>query len=294
MVGHLEEFEARLAELQTAGVAWYPDDFLEQLQRPEVRRTIKDLEEQVHHSQDRQQAVSPPTIPEGLIEYPVEGLNRFFFYVPDEIVVAAEVRDLVAGRLRPYLRHPDSYDQAAPDEDRPVAGYQKLRIDPRDSSVPALAQEQYQRLVEEYGPDHNLVAPNHIYMAGPMHCGGPGNNPDNKTADGLDLVPLPEPCGDAGCGVVVAVLDSGILPPSELPSWVKNNVVFDEPNDIEADYFDVVDDAQFIRYPRVHGTFVTGILLQVAPGATVLVRQVLDQTGSASDEDLGKAGAGIA
>lgn len=312
-MGHAEELIARIREFEAAGTAKvYPEDLARQLRDPDRRAAIDEIEERSHHPRDDKDRRHPPKLPEDLFRWPVPTLRRIFFYAPRELLIGEEVFEraveLLDGIVRQQVKSPRQYPREGPG--RPVGGFVKLvltedELDDLGMTIPALAAELHRRLGEILNdPDHNLVAPNHVYMGGPMHCGGPGNNPDNKVPPGLgrhrehhdedececdDLSPI-HPHGEAGKGVRIAVLDSGILPFDELPCWMDDNiVVLDCERDVEGDYYDVVRNQRYIRYPRVHGTFVAGVILQKAPGATILVRRLLDKHGSANDYQLGEA-----
>jgi subtilisin family serine protease len=73
-----------------------------------------------------------------------------------------------------------------------------------------------------------------------------------------------------GKGLRVAVLDTGLVKP--VPAWFGNSVEM-TPADIDAD---AVNNQELPRYAG-HGTAVAGLIRQVAPGARLVVRKVLEK-----------------
>lgn len=269
-MGDVEHFLARLGQLQRdKRIDWYPSDLVKQLKRPKVRKELEELEERSHHGDPVE------VLPPGLLDLPVAGLDHIFFYRPGELVVDSEAADETRRMLRRELR-------ADPSQRSRSEGFEVLPVDTDD--LPRLAKETYDKLTGRRNDDddHGLVGPNHVLTSGPVDCGGPGTDPNN------DLGELKPPSGDAGRGVRVAVVDSGILSLEELPAWMQNDLEYSDA-DVENDYLARHRDGRFIRFPGVHGTFVTGIIRQIAPGATIVVKRVLDRWGHASEVELADA-----
>jgi subtilisin family serine protease len=81
--------------------------------------------------------------------------------------------------------------------------------------------------------------------------------------------------GDAGAGVVIAVIDTGQAEWSRQLDWFRDHV------DVGPDDVDVLDEAQDgeLDFEAGHGTFISGVIAQVAPGAKVLARKAVDTWG---------------
>jgi membrane-anchored mycosin MYCP len=102
-----------------------------------------------------------------------------------------------------------------------------------------------------------------------------GGGPDPKGA-----AAGARPTGSRGLGMTVGVLDTALIAHPDLAG----GYVGTAPRDVlSARGVDVRP------YSAGHATFVTGLILQQAPGATVRVRQVLDGDGQASSWDVAKA-----
>lgn len=121
------------------------------------------------------------------------------------------------------------------------------------------------------------VAPNHLLRpASHMHAVGT-RAPEPAPA-------LPElPTGEnlPGRGVTIGVIDSGFC---DHP-WFGGRVEFRD-EDREAP---PADTSQPLPFATGHGTFVTGVILQHAPGARIIVRGILNDEGEMSDDELGEA-----
>lgn len=99
------------------------------------------------------------------------------------------------------------------------------------------------------------------------------------------------PRGDAavGAGVVVAVIDTGIWDDAEHRSdgWLDG--VPEATDRTNIDPLDVVGNDHLLDLGAGHGTFVAGLIRQVAPGADVVVFRALDTDGVGTDESVALA-----
>jgi subtilisin family serine protease len=264
--------------MRQVGIEVYPPNLEEQLRDPRIRQVIHEVEEEAHdHTLEQKEGswapgetFAPRQLPDDLLHFPIPGLESIFFSKPQEINYDLEVTDFLQQQLGRDLVPDIGSDSTG------IVG--NLRVPP-DVDLATLKdlRDELRRAYPK--AKYDLVSPNHVLTAGPIDCGGPGSEPE------LPTEALKRPQGNAGRGVRVAVLDSGLLRESLLPDWLRDNIhYFDE--DIEDDYFDVEGDEKVTRFPRVHGTFVAGIIRQVAPKAVLVIKRVLDQTGFVSEDRL--------
>lgn len=127
---------------------------------------------------------------------------------------------------------------------------------------------------------NRLVGP--VYGNGVVSHGGQSQGVGRASTTGVvshggggdpePVGPPPSPGARAsgpGSGVRVGVLDTGLYP----QSWLAGGWV--------ARYSDTISDTETSPYAKGHATFLTGLVLSQAPGATVEVRRVLDDDGNA-------------
>lgn len=182
------------------------------------------------------------------------------FCRPDELLVADRaVRDLAAG-LKELGAQPSD------DDDGPSVGVTRYRL-PAGSDV----HEAVLALRKQAGG--RAVAPNAVLFGTPKLRGCPGRPP--APAAGLDLVD-----GKEGSGVLIAVVDTGQAEASLSLDWVRDHVSVD-PRDI--DLLDTAPGDDVLDLEAGHGTFISGIVAQVAPGAKVLALKALDPAGMTDD-----------
>jgi hypothetical protein len=159
--------------------------------------------------------------------------------------------------------------------------------DPAREVLDALARVRKATANRPQGPAR--VAPNHVFVgeaAGsatnfygePRLQGGPGSSV-RQAALPTALPPRTSDRGD-GRGVRIAVLDTGMFE-HEWLKGVQRAPGSDDVWDVEADGY---GDAE-----AGHGTFIAGLILQVAPAASVYAVKVLDSHGVG--DDLGVAAA---
>ena len=97
---------------------------------------------------------------------------------------------------------------------------------------------------------------------------------------GPDPVPAPAPAprpGSDGAGVSTAVLDTGVVPH---PSLAGRYLVAHQ---------DLLEPRDSYPFPAGHATFVAGLVLDQAPGATVRLARVLGDDGLATSWDVANA-----
>lgn len=123
----------------------------------------------------------------------------------------------------------------------------------------------------------------HIVLTGEQPPGegayGPGEPPEP-----LGPIDPPTATGSRGEGIVVAVIDTGVR---QDHLWFGGSVRSRGlPDDEELDG-DPADG--HLDFEAGHGTFVTGVIHQLAPGATLVVRGTLDSAGTVSDAEVAGA-----
>jgi Subtilase family len=185
--------------------------------------------------------------------------------VPRQLLVSSSI----AGRRRAALERRIVKGGAKPQRPRDER-LPTLYLVPASVSVPALVAE----LRAEFGPG---VGPNHAFFGEPVYSGSPAG-PVRSTPDAVTAG-----TGAAGASVTVAVLDTGMA--ADFARWFPTfypGVTVVAPAGASDDP-DVFPPAKQLDWEAGHGTFVAGIVGAQAPGATILVRRVLDSDG-AGDE----------
>ncbi|HET6551505.1 MAG TPA: S8 family serine peptidase [Solirubrobacter sp.] len=157
--------------------------------------------------------------------------------------------------------------------------------DPAREVLDALARVRKATAGRPQGPAH--VAPNHVFVGEsaainfygePRVQGGPGSSV--RLAKPPAALPLRTTRLDDGEGVRIAVLDTGMFD----HAWL--NGVERAPG--SGDVWDVEGDG-YADAEAGHGTFIAGLLLQVAPAARVYSVKVLDSHGVGDDLDVADA-----
>jgi subtilisin family serine protease len=123
------------------------------------------------------------------------------------------------------------------------------------------------------------VSPNRVMRAALHDQWGPAT--PAEPADPLD--DLPDGNRLAGSDVRVGIIDTGL----DLRTWFKNRA-HRASGDQDAEELDEDKDGA-LDFDSGHGTHVTGIVLQHAPGANVFVRGVIDTHGHLDDADASDA-----
>ncbi|MDQ3643485.1 MAG: S8 family serine peptidase, partial [Actinomycetota bacterium] len=217
-----------------------------------------------------------------------------FFYVRDEVIVASwaseDVRRVLTERNREWeppppvvptmledvevlkLSRSDSVDEAADaDEAEPVDAW---------TEVQAILAEVPGRRRRLAGQETEVLEPpasvNVLFYASGMDCGSPAGDPEEPG----DRVPERGTPG-AGRGVVVALLDSGVLPDYANNPALAADVIFDPARDTDLTY-----SRGYIHFPGCHGTFVAGVVRRVAPACTIVAIKVLNELGWGSQTQV--------
>jgi subtilisin family serine protease len=186
-----------------------------------------------------------------------------YFHRPEEVLVRVDAVD----QLRKHL-----------DE------LQASRVDRDESGGMALFRTQAgvhdaAALLQKVAGDPGAAAPNHVLFGAPRLRGCPGRPPFRGAPVALDRT------GEEGTGVVIAVIDTGQAEWSTQLDWVRDHV------DVGPDDIDVLDASQDgeLDFEAGHGTFITGVIAQVAPGAKVLARKAVDTWGVTDDLAVAEA-----
>ncbi len=200
-----------------------------------------------------------------------------FLMRPGQLLAAPEDAGEVDKALDNWS--PDKRDPDDRIERDPV----RFRMDPGNNQDPVAAVLEASKRLRGAGLK---VGPNHVFAGSagsmtftgaPRLQGGPGSRV--KPADGPR--DAPELGSGDGKGVHVAVLDTGIRTDNE---WLASYVPVAE-GDPDWEELDVEGD-QILDTEAGHGTFITGLILQVAPGARVSALKVLNSHGVADDLEV--------
>ncbi|HTY73219.1 MAG TPA: S8 family serine peptidase [Actinomycetes bacterium] len=188
-----------------------------------------------------------------------------YWYVPGEVLLSTAAEDRFHGLLQRFAK-PDQESN----EVMRRGGVDVRRWLLGDHDVPALVAT-LQRLADD-DPEVS-VAPNHVLRGGPKYKGGPATEPEPVAAMALGE---DRPRTD---GAQIAVLDTGVWAgwTSQLPL---REVVVLGPDDIDvldADHDGILDTE------AGHGTFICGLVAQVAPALRIDPGRVLDPTGIGTD-----------
>ena len=190
--------------------------------------------------------------------------GREYFHRPGELLVQLSRVPEISKRLGEMQA-----EQLYADDAIGLAAYRL----PPDRGVHDTAQE----LSNELGPGG--VSPHHVMFGVPRLRACPGRPPfpGSPLALGLD--------GDAGSGVVIAVIDTGQAEESFQLDWVRDHV---SAADVDIDKLDEAGDGE-LDFEAGHGTFIAGVIAQVAPGAKVLARKAVDTWGVTDDVAVARA-----
>ena len=209
---------------------------------------------------------------EAVFEFlPAQGPGRRFNYVPTKLVVPAQCDARVEARLA----------EKGYTVEREFAGG-------RVYAGPRLPQAEFVDLVDEVnslaegdGGD-TRVAPLHALAIQDHGDFGPAGPPSPAPPLGNTARTLTEGERLPGEGVKVGVLDTGIY--RDHP-WFTDHV--DPASDDEDIRFD--PETGHLMRAVGHGTFVAGVVLRCAPGATIFARKVVDSHGVTDDVALAEA-----
>jgi hypothetical protein len=200
---------------------------------------------------------------------PSTGAGGGYLYRPGELLVEERAVDAVLGRLMRSARR-----ASGPPQRYPALGVVRLHLrgDEAQGPVPDLVRE-LRAAGLPVSPNHVLQAASHINI-----------RPALPPEPAARLGPLPADGELPGRGVRVGVLDSGVWAGHP---WLEGHVDAAR-TDAEADAdgnpidADTTADGPRLRYYSGHGTFIAGVILQHAPGASVVARRVFK--GGAVDD----------
>jgi subtilisin family serine protease len=190
--------------------------------------------------------------------------GREYFHRPGELLVQLSRVPEISKRLSELQA-----EQLYADEQVGLAAYRL----PPDRGV----HETTLALAKDVGP--GAVSPHHVMFGVPRLRACPGRPPFPGSPLALDAG------GDAGTGVVIAVIDTGQAEQSFQVDWVRDHVSAD---DVDFDELDASGDGE-LDLEAGHGTFIAGVIAQVAPGAKVLARKAVDTWGVTDDIAVARA-----
>lgn len=185
--------------------------------------------------------------------------------------VLDRLRDRLTARHTRLAKRADSrQDQAA----RLLAGqgFVMYRLPAPGPDVPKVL-----KALRKAGSGDAGVSANHVFTAQQDYEWVPATRP---TRLATDLAPLPDE-RSAGKGVRVAVVDTGVR---KAHKWLEASQVD------AADYEELDEDGDLeFDLEAGHGTFIAGVVLQQAPGATIVGRSVVDLRGYVDELALATA-----
>lgn len=193
-----------------------------------------------------------------------------YFYRPEQLLVNTEDLHLVAEQLRRVkaVEHPELNRQFI-EHEIPITVFRVVGV-----PIPALVSRL--RAVRDEGDPVPRVGPNHVFGGEPLYQAGPGGEPSPaEPAPG----PWPTAAADAP---KVAALDTGI--PADLASQHPElfQRIVTEGDDIDP----LFSSGDLLEHDAGHGTFVSGILMQLAPWLRIDPEKVLDQAGLGDDAQI--------
>ncbi|RJK98229.1 S8 family serine peptidase [Vallicoccus soli] len=125
----------------------------------------------------------------------------------------------------------------------------------------------------------HLASVDHVVPLAPVVKGLSGPEPSPVG------VPRPTASARAGAGVRVAVVDTGITPERRADGWLDA-----VPREGEVDPLDDLPEPNgLLDLAAGHGTFVAGVVAQVAPGAELRAYRAVDSDGIGSDLEIALA-----
>jgi subtilisin family serine protease len=168
----------------------------------------------------------------------------------------------------------------APGEPQPIGGAGLLRVFLHpDEPKPVPEVISILRAVDLPNRPPPGASPVHVVPAVSHPRGYPCDSP--RAVGPLDPPPVDDD-GQPGAGVRVAVLDSGVV---EGHPWLGTRVEWLSANDVEQPQ---LQNGELNRFSG-HGTFIAGVVLQCAPGATVVAKKVFNPIGFVDDTELAAA-----
>jgi subtilisin family serine protease len=193
-----------------------------------------------------------------------------YFYRPEQLIVNNADLELVADQLkRVKAEEHQGLTRQLLENDVPVTVFQV-------STVPIPALVSRLRAVRAEGSPVPRVGPNHVLFGEPNYIGSPGGEPRRATAPVLswDTTKV--------AGPTVSALDTGI--PADLATLHPDLAqrVVSEGDDVDALY----SSGDLLDHEAGHGTFVSGILMQLAPWLHIDPEKVLNSAGIGDDTTI--------
>lgn len=194
--------------------------------------------------------------------------GKEYFCKPGELLIAQAYTDRLTAELRRRKAEQTGEDQEL--------GVSVFRLSD-GASIHAAALE----MKKVAGGDPAAVAPHHVMFGSPKWRASPGRPPFPAAPVKLGN----QSCQQDGDGVLIAVLDTGQSDASLSDPWVSGHVTVahGDIDPLDADNDNVLD------FEAGHGTFIAGVIGQVAPGAKVLALRALDSDGVTDDITAAKA-----
>src|SRR4051794_2730063 len=193
-----------------------------------------------------------------------------YFYRPHQLLVNSEDLPLVAEELK---RLKAVEDQELSEEFRryeiPLTVFTVVGV-----PIPALVRRL--RAVREDGSAVPRVGPNHVFGGEPLYHAGPGGEPSPSE-------PIEGKWGSVDADAqTVATLDTGISNDLAAAHPELFDRILSEGDDIDPLY----SSGDLLEHDAGHGTFVAGIIMQLAPWLRIDPEKVLDRAGLGDDATI--------
>jgi subtilisin family serine protease len=192
-----------------------------------------------------------------------------YLYRPEQLLVNTEDLHLVAEQLeRVKAVELPEFTREFEEYGIPITAFLVTSV-----PIPALVSRL--RAVRAEGSPVPRVGPNHVFFGEPIYMGSPASEPR----------PAPAPVNtwdQKAEGPTVAALDTGI--PADLPTLHPDlsGRIVTEGDDIDTLY----SAGDLLEHEAGHGTFVSGILMQLAPWLRIDPERVLDSAGIGDDRTV--------
>jgi len=146
----------------------------------------------------------------------------------------------------------------------------RLRAGARETVCCTLPEPSATAALAEPGDDGPISAqPNYVFLGQPFYMGGPGTEVVQADLEH-------RPSGNAGRGVTIAVLDTGL---ADHP-WFRT--IYDPSQDDLPDS----DGDGIMGVQAGHGTFIAGLIHKRAPGAKIIALRALDSDGVTDEAQI--------
>lgn len=248
---------------QRAAVRAQIDPWVALLTDPAARREAR--QRSLGVMQERQSGLGPPRMYLGDDGVPV---------TPNRIVVRRDDVDGVVARLAAEYDAPHVVSVPGLDRLRVLVGIGSGARGLRASSAVA-------RTVPE-----GRAAPSHVSLLGAIRKAEGGPEPSGPGGDARwafeDERPERAERTEDG-GPLVVVIDNGVSAEQRGDGWLAGLASTDN-----LDPLNVVPVDEYLDLAAGHGTFTTGVVQQVAPGARLVVRRALDTEGDGDEVDIAR------